>query len=218
MSYTDDLSDGFFSSLKSIADEVEANPADLAAVMFSESGLHSSAKNPAGAYGILQFTGLPGLGYTDDPETFLDLSAEEQLPYVRKYFLPHKGQLGNVGAVYTATFLPALLSQANEDPDFVLAGQNGPYAWAYNGNKILDAFGSGEITPRSLEAHVQAVTKGSRWDEVLSRLGETPTYSTPLSSGARRANYGLVLGVAALFGAASYAAWHFLPQQKRVRA
>jgi hypothetical protein len=51
-------------------------------------------------------------GYT--PEEFKHLSIADQLPYVLKYFMPHKGELVNSAAVYMTVWQPAYTKYASD--------------------------------------------------------------------------------------------------------
>lgn len=176
--YTADLSDGFFEKLHNICTELECKPLQLLGVMFSESGVHAAAKNPvADANGILQFMGdtLRGLGWVKGGDAFRLLTAEEQLPYVRRYLAPHAGRLVSTAAIYTATFLPALVSHAG-DPDYVLVTKGGQLGWAYSQNSSFDANHDYRITVGELDQAVCRNCIGPRWREIVQRAtGEDAT-------------------------------------------
>lgn len=170
--HTTDLDDQFFPGLLGVAEAVQARPVHLLSVMMAESGVRASAWNRNGnASGLIQFmpATLVGLGWTSGHEAFRKLTATQQLPYVRKYFHPHKGRLVSVGAVYVATFLPALLKHAH-DPDFVLTAKGGRLSWAYEPNKVFDVDKNYAITVRELEDAVHRACRGARWVEIVSRL------------------------------------------------
>lgn len=172
--YTADLSDGFFLKLINVCEELEASPLDMIGVMQNESGVRAAAKNPhADANGLIQFMGdtLRGLGWLTGGDAFRKLSAEEQVPFVRRYFAPHRGKLWSTGALYCATFLPALLQHA-DDPNFVLCGKAGPLAWAYAPNIGFDHATprKGTITVQDLSDAVARACTGARWNEVQDRM------------------------------------------------
>ncbi|MFZ2526640.1 MAG: hemopexin repeat-containing protein [Rhodococcus sp. (in: high G+C Gram-positive bacteria)] len=164
------LSDAFFAELKAICGRLRCAPADLLAVMESESGVRASAQNPNGkATGLIQFmpSTLVGLGWAEGPDAFQLLTAEQQLPYVEKYYKPHIGQLTSAGRLYQATFLPATLRGTNEDS--VIAAPGGPHADAYNANKLLDTNHDGVITVSDLTARIDKVRRGQRWAALAQR-------------------------------------------------
>jgi hypothetical protein len=100
----------FRRKLIAIAEELGTNPDYLAAVMSVESGrtFDPAIRNPqGGATGLIQFmpaTARNHLGTTT--EELSQMSAEEQLDYVKKYYEPFKGRLKSVDDVYLATFMP----------------------------------------------------------------------------------------------------------------
>jgi hypothetical protein len=169
---TNDLADDFFPGLVSVAADVEAKPIHLLSVMMSESGVRASARNPNGnASGLIQFmpATLTGLGWRAGHAAFRQLSATEQLPFVRAYFLRHKGKLVSAAACYVATFLPVLVKHAH-NPDFVLTAKGGPLGWAYAPNAGFDRNKDYAITVRELEDAIVRNCRGPRWAELVARL------------------------------------------------
>ncbi len=185
-SLTADLDDDFFTRLHYVAADLSAadsrcRPRDMLAVMMSESGVRANAHNdnpkhlpPEKRYnasGLIQFMPfiLPGLGWDLGHEVFRELTATQQLEYVRRYYMPHRGHLHSVGGLYVATFLPALVKHAN-DPSFVLTGRDGPLAWAFAPNQVFDRNADFRITVGELEEAVARNCKGARWDEIVARF------------------------------------------------
>lgn len=169
---TSDIDDAFFVRLHEVGDELEARPRDLLSVWFSESGVRASAHNPSGnASGIFQAMPaiLVGLGWTAGDAAYRQLTATEQLEWALRYYRPHRGQLGSIGAVYTATFLPALLKHAGA-PDYVLCAKYGQLGFAYGPNAVFDANFDLQITVGELEQAVRRNCWGPRWMELLDRL------------------------------------------------
>jgi hypothetical protein len=167
------LSDGFFRELKAISSRLQCDPEDLLAVMLSESDVNPAAQNPHGkATGLIQFmpATLRGLGWTAGPDEFRKLTADEQLPYVERYYRPHTGRLTSSGRLYQATFMPATLK--NSDESTVLAGANGPRTQAYTQNKGLDINKDGVITVSDLTARINKVKQRPRWKELAARLAQ----------------------------------------------
>jgi peptidoglycan hydrolase-like protein with peptidoglycan-binding domain len=176
---TSDLSDAFFAELRAVSARLGANPKDLLGVMMSESGIRASAENRySHAVGLIQFMPqtLVGLGWKQGYAAFKQLSAEQQLPYVERYFNPYKGyNLNSAGRLYQATFLPATL-KLGAASETIIAEQDGQYDWAYAANKALDVNKDGRITIADLTAAVNRASRGPRWEEALARLEgrETP--------------------------------------------
>jgi hypothetical protein len=103
---------------------------------------------------------------------FRALSAEDQIPYVERYFSPYKAYgLESSGRIYLFTFLPALGQKPDSrDTAFVLCGSLGPLVWAYNANKVFDQDHKGYITLGDLTKACERNAKGPRWDEIIQRL------------------------------------------------
>jgi hypothetical protein len=208
--HTQDIDGGFFLALEDVAQELGARAGDMLAVMYSESGCRADAHNdnpkhlPSeqrwNASGLIQFmpATLVGLGWTKGHAAFRELSAWQQLPYVRRYYLPHRGHLGSVGGLYVATFLPALVKHA-ADPGFVLTAKNGPLGWAYAPNAAFDANGDLAITVGELEDAVRRNCRGPRWNELLIRLnGMAPIDGDPSDVPDLRTTRGIQLALARL--------------------
>jgi hypothetical protein len=165
------LSDAFFRELKAVCQRLQCDPEDLLSVMVSESDVDPAAQNPHGkATGLIQFMPktLLGLGWTSGPDEFHKLTAEQQLPYVERYYRPHIGRLTSSGRLYQATFMPATLK--NSDESTVLAGANGPRSKAYAQNKGLDINKDGFITVSDLTARTNKVKERTRWKDLAARL------------------------------------------------
>lgn len=197
MSFTSDIDDAFFPRLIEVCTDLQCEPLHLMSVMMSEAGVRADAwnDNPKtlppeqrwNASGLIQFmpATLIGLGWAHGHAAFRQLSATDQLPWVRAYFAPHRGKLVSIGAIYTATFLPALLSHAG-DSDFVLTAKNGPLGWAYSPNAAFDANHDLAITVGELELAVVRNCHGPRWAELVSRLtGKTVDVNVVDDSGLR---------------------------------
>lgn len=170
--HSKDLDNLFFVKLDEVAGALQTTPRNMLAVMYSESGVRANAKNPNhDANGLIQFMGptLKGMGWTKGGAEFRKLTATEQLPWVRRYYAPHVGHLGNVAALYVATFLPALVKHAG-NRDYVLVAKEGQLGWAYAPNAVFDANKDYKITVGELEDAVLRNCRGPRWAEILARL------------------------------------------------
>ncbi len=208
--HTGDLDGLFFLRLEDIARELSAKASDMLAVMYSESGCSAKAHNDNpkslppekrwNASGLIQFMPqtLLGLGWTKGHAEFRKLTATEQLPFVRRYYLPYGGFLGSVGGLYVATFLPALIRHAG-NRDFVLTAKNGPLGWAYAPNAAFDANHDFAITVGELEDAVRRNCRGPRWTELLIRLnGMAPVEGDPTDEPDLRTTRGIQIALARL--------------------
>ena len=117
--------------------------------MMRESRVDPQARNPnSGAVGLIQFlpSTLARLGWAGTPDDFRALSAEEQLPWVKKFLLPStRYGLGDAARVYQAIFMPASL-RLGAGPQTALIDSKGVYADRYQPNRPLDIDGDGRIT------------------------------------------------------------------------
>lgn len=127
-------------------------PADsLATVISSESRWRADAKNPGGAYGLIQLSKSANLkGFTTQAqlERILKMSAADQLtevvlPYYRR--VAAKGS--TPGRLYMLNFLPGF---ADKPPEFVLA-RSGETIYAQNRN-LFDQSGKGFFTVDDVHA------------------------------------------------------------------
>jgi hypothetical protein len=206
-----DLSDGFFTKSHAIAERQNLAWLPWLAVMFNESGLHASAHNPAGAFGISQLMSfvLPNAGWHDGGDAFIALSAEEQLPYVENYYRGHAhDRLDSLERIYQANFLPATLG-GGSDPGRVLlrkggAGFGGQEDLFYRSNPVFDHDHKGFITVRDLgEAVHRSIDSSPRWREIEARaLGFFPDEPPVTGGGGRIAPAGIA-SVSSGGGAAS---------------
>lgn len=173
---TADLGRTFFTAHDRMAEAVEADSLVLLPVEMAESGVRAAARNPTtNASGLIQFmpSTLRGLGYAHGDAAFRQLTAEEQLRWVRAYFLPHRGMLTSVPRAYVAVFLPALLPKATSD-DYVLCARGGQLGWAYAANAVFDANNDYTITVGELGEAVRRNMVGPRWEEIYYRATGKP--------------------------------------------
>ena len=173
MALTDDLSDQFFDDIIDLASRLQLDARDLLGVMMAESSVKANAQNASSnASGLIQFlpSTLQRVGWTGTPQDFRRLSADEQLPYVERYFEPyvHFG-LDSAARVYQVVFLPTSL-QLGSSMDTVIVDQNGINSAAYNGNRGLDTDSDGAITVGELQQAIERHLTSARWQEIASRL------------------------------------------------
>lgn len=133
------VSDEFIKAVEKMAANLQTKPEYLLAAMSFETGgtFDPAIQNGIGATGLIQFL-IPtakNLGTTTDD--LKKMTPVAQLAFVEKYFVPFKGRLATLEAVYTA-----ILSGAPKKPDDVLFTAGTP---AYKLNP-LDWNADGQIT------------------------------------------------------------------------
>ena len=149
------LDKAFLDKTKDISQRIGCDYKDLLAVMNSESGLKSTARNPkGGATGLIQFMPATAkmLGTTTDE--LRKMSPIQQLDYVEKFFNMAKKNAGFEGKrlsgadLYALVFMPG---RANRD---ILTSASDGKTYSYN--KGLDKDGDGHISKADLQRRVAA--------------------------------------------------------------
>ena len=93
MIYENKVPPAFAGKVKQIAARLSVNPDHLMAIMWSESRLDPSARNPrGGAVGLIQFMPATAEGLGTTAEKLLKMTGEEQLDYVELFFRPYAGR------------------------------------------------------------------------------------------------------------------------------
>jgi hypothetical protein len=161
---------------RDMAARLGVDPRDIVKLMCHESGCNPAAHNPGGAVGLIQFEPdtLRSMGWTAGQDAFAELSVLQQLPYVERFFgwflhaIQEAG--GGLGALYTATFLPARIPGSN-DPAHVLCQNVGPLAWAYAANRVFDSAHKGSITVGDMTAAAEgAYAKSATGQAIVAAL------------------------------------------------
>lgn len=208
---TSDLSSGFFRGVRAMAERMRAKGAtidgdDLLAVWNAESGIKASVPNAAGAayYGLNQMgtTQLRAAGFPGTPAEYMALSAEEQLPFVERYYTNATGGrldlLKDSAHLYVANFLPAYLPRVVADPSFVLADRdNDPHGF-YRWNPSLDTDGDGTIALADMKRAIGRAQSSPRWLEARRR------YFAESGATAGASKVAVVVGLLAVMGAAAW--------------
>jgi hypothetical protein len=137
-----------------IADDLEL-PADaLMLCMAWESGrtFSASVRNAAGsgATGLIQFMPQTAAALGTTTDKLAQMTPEDQLNYVWKYFAPFKGRLHNLGDIYMAILWPAGIGR----PDSYVLFDKVAGPRAYVQNKGLDFNRDGRITRGEAYARV----------------------------------------------------------------
>ena len=90
MIYENKVPPAFAGKVKQLAARLSVNPDHLMAIMWSESRLDPSARNPrGGAVGLIQFMPATAEGLGTTAEKLLKMTGEEQLDYVELFFRPY---------------------------------------------------------------------------------------------------------------------------------
>ena len=152
------FSDGFYNKVVEISKRVGCDPNALMAVMKSESGLKTTAKNPhGGATGLIQFMPATAKALGTTTDALSKMSPEQQLVYVEKFLIQNKKMAGfkesdklDSGTLYTLVFLPAY---AKRD---VLCTKGTKY---YKYNAGLDLNHDGSITKQDMTRRVHQFMK-----------------------------------------------------------
>jgi len=103
-----------------------------------------SVKNAAGsgATGLIQFMPATARGMGTTVEHLASLTAEQQLEWVRDYFMPYRGRLTSLSSVYMAILWPKAVGQ----PDSAVLWTREGSPITYKQNAGLDTNKDGTIT------------------------------------------------------------------------
>jgi len=153
------VSPEFKAKVVAISAALGVNPSYLMACMAFESGQTFSAdvKNGkgSGAVGLIQFMPSTAAGLGTTTSALAAMTPEQQLDYVKKYFMPFQGRLHTLLDVYMAIFTPAGIGKPG---DYVLYSEGKK---AYTQNKGFDSNNDGKITIEEISTTVQrAYQKG----------------------------------------------------------
>lgn len=112
----------------------------------------------SGATGLIQFMPRTARGLGTTTQALAQMSAVEQLDYVKAYFQPYKGRLKNLGDLYMAILWPAGIGEAD---DWELWARD-TREITYFQNRGLDANRNGAITRGEAVAKVDAKLRRGR--------------------------------------------------------
>ena len=149
------LDKAFLDKTKDISQRIGCDYKDLLAVMNSESGLKSTARNPkGGATGLIQFMPATAkmLGTTTDE--LRRMSPTQQLDYVEKFFNMVKKSAGFEGKRLSGADLYALVFMPGRAKRDILTSASEGKTYSYN--KGLDKDGDGHISKADLQRRVAA--------------------------------------------------------------
>ncbi|WP_121667292.1 transglycosylase SLT domain-containing protein [Mesonia aquimarina] len=148
----------FVAKLKQISKELGINPNWLMAVINWESAksFSPSIKNPyTDATGLIQFMPNTAIDLGTTIEQLAQMSAIEQLDWVKKYYAPYKSKLKRYTDLYLTTFYPAAVGKPS---NYILGSSQ------YWQKKIA------EQNPAFDPNKDQKVTKGEIEESMLSKI------------------------------------------------
>ena len=137
----------FMAQVNEVSGRLGINPANLLAVMRSESSLNPRAVNSStGASGLIQFMPRTAQSLGTSVEAIRQMSAAEQMPFVERFFRSVRLPAGaSAGKLYAYVFLPG---RANREV-LTQSGEN-----FYEANRGLDVDRDGKITIADLDARL----------------------------------------------------------------
>jgi hypothetical protein len=117
-----------------------------------------SVRNPySGATGLIQFMADTAQLLGTSQDQLSEMTAEEQLVFVERYFKPFTGRLTTLEDIYMAILWPRAVGQPD---DYVLFASG---SVQYDQNASLDDDGDGVITKKETASLVSAkLTRGLR--------------------------------------------------------
>jgi hypothetical protein len=129
-----------------VADNLGCSPSDLMACMAWESAetFRADIKNAAGsgATGLIQFMPSTARGLGTTTTALANMTPEDQLNYVYKYFQPYAGRLHNLGDLYMAILWP----KGVEKPDHYVLFDKAKMPTTFRQNAGLDVNKDGLVT------------------------------------------------------------------------
>jgi hypothetical protein len=150
------VSADFGTKVRAIATNLGIDPNFLMACMAFETGqtFSPSKRNPvSSATGLIQFLSSTAMRLGTTVTALAGMTAEAQLTFVEKYFLPKKGQLHSLTDVYMQILRPVAVGKPD---DFVLFSR-ATDAGTYNANRGLDLNDDGTVTKNEATSKVAAM-------------------------------------------------------------
>lgn len=155
---TDGEKQAFKAKVEEISTFLEINPNWLMAVMKHESGFSHQAVNAAtNATGLIQFMPATAQGLGTSVEALKEMTAVQQLDYVKNYYQQRKGQFMGFEDLRLFAFFPAALGHTN-NPDYIFETDTLPASIIAQQNPTI-APGKNQITMADYRKRVaQTVT------------------------------------------------------------
>jgi hypothetical protein len=177
------LSNNFFQAVDGIAKDFSQRGAnligeDILAVFLSESGVKPWIRNQYGYAGLngMGESERKNLGFSGDINAWTALSADQQLPYVRRFFESNVQSfahgnfkvLDGPGKLYLMNITPAYL---DKPPNFVIFPKG---STVYARNRVIDTQGKGYVEVADMDKFVLWSVQHSPqlWNELRMRLND----------------------------------------------
>ena len=171
----------FLDKVASVSSELGFDPNDLLRVIdFETAGSFSPKAQPirkdgtkiSSATGLIQFLEETAKGLGTTTADLYNMTAVEQLDYVKKYFEPKKDKIKNFGDLYMAVHWPVGVGKDDSYVMYRKDSEDPKIRAAYNSNKSLDTNDDG------------TVTRGETLARLFSATGKggNPTAGTPANA------------------------------------
>lgn len=188
--YGSQVTNEFSQKVIQISGELGLNPNYLMAAMAFETGgsFDPAQKNFAGsgATGLIQFMPKTAEGLGTSTADLANMSAIEQLDYVKAYFMPYTGKLNTLEDLYMAILWPRAIGQPNS---YVLWSQG---TKAYELNSGLDSNRDRSVTKGEAAGKVKEKYEAGLEDVVtiggVENTQETTTTEGSVNSGGESEN------------------------------
>lgn len=145
--FEDMVTPKFAEKVKEISRDLNINPNWLMAIMYNESRFDHTAVNSIGAVGLIQFIPSTAIQLGTNPRKLLEMSAVEQLDYVKKYYSQSlfNGKLKSYIDTAMATFYPVAIGK---EDGYIIGSHKGAaeIAAVANSNSGMDINMDGKIT------------------------------------------------------------------------
>jgi hypothetical protein len=172
----------FIRKVKSISKDLGIDANWLMAIMYFESAktFSPSIRNPiSNAVGLIQFMPNTAISLGTTTNALANMTAVQQLDYVKKYLLPYKGKMTRYVDTYFAVFFPLAIGKPN---DWVLRSSNLSSGLIARQNPAFDTNKNGEITVGEVKA-VMLKKLPSEWLSDGDFATFTKAYKTELIIG-----------------------------------
>ncbi|MDD3108471.1 MAG: transglycosylase SLT domain-containing protein [Alistipes sp.] len=112
MLYEEKVTPEFVRCVDRVAQHLGVDPSHLMAIMWSESRLNPTARNPVGgAVGLIQFMPATAKALGTSSQALLQMSAVEQMVYVERFFRPYAQRCRGFEELYLACFFPVAIGK-----------------------------------------------------------------------------------------------------------
>ena len=191
--YEPDVEQAFLDKVANIANQLEAAPEYLMAVMGFETGgsYAPDVRNPeSSATGLIQFVESTAKSLGTSTAQLADMTALDQLDFVEQYLQPYSGRFSTLEDVYMAVLWPAAVGQ---EPDAAIFTQGDKF---YTANSGLDINQDGSVTTREAADKVRNYLPSANLFEVgdLDPNLPTPPPTEPAPSPEDRYEYTIQSG------------------------